>query len=245
MYEPSENDTVNEPVNETVFIKVTRKLQQLILDGKLSKGDKLPSERTLAQQLGISRNILREVLRSLSLLGLIESKHGVGNRIIADFNTGLFMPLSLLFKLENGNIYDVVVMRYILDTQAAGMATHEADYADLDKLRAIVSSTKAPLTLEELVQLEINFHTEISRLTKNLLLYSFMQAIILLMKEQIPLAYQYLSFKGMEPIETIHKMHEDTLRAIERKDTAEAVRLTADSYEIAYPMIDFSKIKIF
>ena len=229
--------------NDTVFAKVSRKIQQLIFEGKLKKGDKLPSERELAKQFGISRNILREALRSLSLLGLIESRQGDGNYITADFDIGLLTPLSLLFKLENGNIYDVVIMRYVLDVQAAKMAAFKSSNEDLATLRDIVNKTKPPLSKSELVDLEIAFHTELSRLSNNMLMHRFTQAIFHLMKEQTSMSHENIALKGEDPVEVVGQVHYNTLKAIENKDGIAAAKYTAEGFEDSYPQLDFSMLR--
>ena len=61
---------------------VIRKVQEMILSGELQEGDKLPPEREMTQRLGIGRPALREGLKSLEMLGLVERRHGLGKIII-------------------------------------------------------------------------------------------------------------------------------------------------------------------
>lgn len=64
--------------NKKVFLEIVSKLKDIIIADKLQPGDKLPSERVLSEKLGVGRSSVREALRSLELLGIIETRHGGG-----------------------------------------------------------------------------------------------------------------------------------------------------------------------
>ena len=82
--------------------QVIRHIQKMILDGELAEGDKLPPEREMTEQLGIGRPALREALKSLEMLGLVERQHGRGNFIVNNIQSSYFEPLSLSFMLSHG-----------------------------------------------------------------------------------------------------------------------------------------------
>lgn len=79
----------------------------------------LPAERILAEEFGISRPALREVLKALSLLGITVSVHGGANYIAADLRSCLTEPLSILFQMYNSKIQDTLQLRGALESKAA------------------------------------------------------------------------------------------------------------------------------
>ena len=80
--EPLTKQLANTSQTEKVYFTVIEYIQTLVRNGHLTIGDKLPSERQLMETLGLSRNSIREALRSLENIGIIESRHGQGNYLV-------------------------------------------------------------------------------------------------------------------------------------------------------------------
>ena len=83
--------------NTKVYEKVIEQVKDLVKSGELKSGDKLPPERDLSEQLQVSRTSIREALRALEMLGLVETKQGEGNFIKTDFENSLVEPLSIVY----------------------------------------------------------------------------------------------------------------------------------------------------
>ena len=88
---------------ERAFDAILGQIIDHIQTGELKAGDALPAERTMAESMGVSRPAVREVLRALELLGIVKSVPGGGNYITDRLDTWLIGPLSLMFRLNNGN----------------------------------------------------------------------------------------------------------------------------------------------
>ena len=97
------------------FNDVLKQIIEQIQTGELKPGDALPAERILAEELGISRPALREVLKALSLLGITVSVHGGANYIATDLSSCLTGPLSIIFQMYNSKIQDAVSLRGALE----------------------------------------------------------------------------------------------------------------------------------
>ncbi len=69
--------------NKRVYQQVAEQVQEMILSGALRPGDRLPSERVMAAEFGVSRNSVREAVRAMEILGFVESRQGGGNFIVA------------------------------------------------------------------------------------------------------------------------------------------------------------------
>ena len=86
-----------------------------VQSGKLHKEDALPAERVMAEALGISRPMLREVLRALNILGVITTVHGGANYISENLENSMIRPLSILFRLNNSSVYQNQQLRAALE----------------------------------------------------------------------------------------------------------------------------------
>ncbi|MDU2066327.1 MAG: FadR/GntR family transcriptional regulator [Sporomusaceae bacterium] len=164
---------------------VTRKLYELVIDQikemiyhkRLVKGDKLPSERDLAVQLGVSRTAIREALRALEMLGLIVSHHGEGTFIASAFpEEKLFEPLSLVFMLED-NPTELSEVRAMLEIQCAGLAAEKIKPEELQLLAACVQEFQTSQESPLLAEVDKNFHTLIAKASHNRLLYHLYSSI--------------------------------------------------------------------
>lgn len=223
--------------NKKTYQEIVFQIQDLILSGQLKKGDLLPPERELAERLSVSRNSLREALKALTIMGLIDSKQGKGNgnTISANMDLGLYTPLSLLFKLNNNDIYDVLSLRYILEIQIVKIISHKCVKADFAPLRKIVENTKDVTDFDRLLQLELDFHYELSKLTENSMLIYFMQAIHYLIQEQIALAH-----KNTANPDEVYTNHKIILEALENKDIDKALNELIFGFEDSFPNFDFT-----
>ena len=110
---------MNPPNNpKKMFLEIVRQLRQLIAEEKVSVGGKLPSERELAERLQVGRSTVREALRSLELLGLIETRRGEGT-FLSDYRKHQLVELLSTFILqESKSKEDVHTTRIALEKDA-------------------------------------------------------------------------------------------------------------------------------
>ncbi|KPQ03134.1 FCD domain-containing protein [Marinobacter sp. HL-58] len=117
---------------------ISFRLEQLILDGGLTPGQKMPSERQLATRLGVSRAIIRESLHELQGRGVIETRHGKGSFVarivpVDEGSTG-DSPLQQMFNGHPRTLYDLLEVREQLEGQAAYLAAERATDLDLHRI---------------------------------------------------------------------------------------------------------------
>ena len=101
-----------------MFLQVVRQLRELIMDQQIQPGDKLPSERVLCERLSASRSSIREALRSLELLGLIETRHGGGTFLTDVGGHQLVEILSSFILREERSQQDVHATREMHEREA-------------------------------------------------------------------------------------------------------------------------------
>ena len=162
--------------HETVMNWVTEELKS----GRLGIGDHLPSERALAETLGVSRSSLREALRVLEALGSISSATGSGPRsgtiITAVPEQALSLSLTLQLATSQVGHHDVFEARLLLGGWAARHSLPErGDWDSAEKLLTIMDDPELPL--EEFLNLDAQFHAVLSRAASNPLISTLMDAL--------------------------------------------------------------------
>ena len=177
-----------EPVQRSrLSQQVIVQLCQLIQSGRIEPGDRLPSERDLAEQLAVSRPCLREALRALELSGLIESRHG-GGTYVRDFGEpGVFSPLVLMLGMTEDLAGDLGEVRKIFEPSVAMRAAMRADEEDVRALRSVLARQADVLDsggpLYELLPLDREFHAIVARASRNQVAMRMVQLINQLVHE--------------------------------------------------------------
>jgi DNA-binding FadR family transcriptional regulator len=107
-------------------------IKTMITSGRLSAGSRLPVEKDLAEELGVSRGSLREGVRALVLMGVLETRQGDGTYVTALDPATLLTPLAVLVDLQRpGNMVDLMAVRRVLEVEAAGRAALRITAAEL------------------------------------------------------------------------------------------------------------------
>ena len=120
-------------------------LRERILSGTLSAGSSLPSERELAVQLGVSRPVLREALRALAMIGVVEIRHGAGTLLRRPdaSSLGQFFAFTMMYDVPVAE--DIIEARVAVECQAARLASKKATVSDFDMLRAALEQIEATI----------------------------------------------------------------------------------------------------
>jgi GntR family transcriptional repressor for pyruvate dehydrogenase complex len=163
--------------SKKVYEQVIEQIQQRILNGELKKGDKLPSERELSEQMNVSRTSIREAIRVLETMGVIESKQGEGNFICSNIEKSLIEPLSMIFKLNDGTWKDILELREVFELQVVKIATLRATEKECMELKYIIDEMKKETEItynnKAVVLLDQKFHSKVVSISKNYLIESF------------------------------------------------------------------------
>ena len=144
-------------------------IRRMILDGTVAPGGRLPVEKDLAELLGVSRGSLREGVRALAILGVLETRQGDGTYVTSLGPSVLFAPVGLAVELhgENGGAGSFHAVRRILETEAAGMAATRLGPETLEQARHALDEatevlSRAPIDHEQLMGCDIAFHRAIA-----------------------------------------------------------------------------------
>lgn len=208
--------------NTTVYEQVIQQFKSMILKGSLKKGDKLPSERDLSEKLGVSRTSVREALKALEIIGIVECRQGNGNFIKENFENNLFEPLSTIFLLNKCDPLEILQLRESLETQTAYSAAKNITDEDIKDLEKILKNLDDSHDEIENSKLDKSFHYEIAKISGNFLIYNILQAVSSLMDYFIQGARNAILSKESRKAE-LSKQHNDILSALKERNSNKAL----------------------
>lgn len=161
-----------------IYQEIVSQIKELIISGSLSPGDKLLSERELAESLKVSRTSVREALSALEIAGLVEVCPGEGTFIRHTNLDTIIEPLAMMFLLERDKLREFLEVRKALEVQAVGLAAERGDSVDFDRMQLSLDKMKTAMDLGETGEkADLVFHYSIAETTKNSMLIRLMNTI--------------------------------------------------------------------
>jgi DNA-binding FadR family transcriptional regulator len=156
----------------TYVAEAIRTIKDMILDGRLQPGQRLPPERSLSEALGVSRPTVREAIRSLQAMHILESRHGAGTFVASLSVEELLRPLQFVLALAEGGLEHLFEVRLMLEPGAAALAAERATDEQIDALRDCAERTQheAVDDADAMLRLDIELHEQIVRAARNPLL---------------------------------------------------------------------------
>ena len=143
-------------------------LRELILSGSIKPGDRLASEREFALQLGVSRPVLREALRALAMIGVVEIRHGSGTIVRRPDVAVLGDFFAFVIAQHSGMGDDIMEARVAIECQAIRLACRRAGLSDIERLRAALDRVQATMDdAAEGAAADHAFHAALVRASKS------------------------------------------------------------------------------
>ena len=153
-------------------------LRALIADGALRPGDRLPSEGELCERLGVSRGSLREAIRTLAALGVLETRHGSGSYVSELRAADLIGSLSLTVGLlPMAGVLELTELRRVLEPHKAALAAASIDDDTVAALDAVLTEIESTTDFEAQSRLDHEFHMAISSVAGNEALTSLIDVL--------------------------------------------------------------------
>ena len=198
------------------YTKVIEYIKEQIKLGKLVVGGKLPTERELSILLGISRNSVREAIRTLDIMGAITSLQGAGNYLTGNFENNLVESLSMMFLLGQVDYRQISQLRRALEMQALLLAIDNISEKETAQLVQIISNLeKGPE--ENNVILDKQLHYNIALASGNTLIFNILQALSEIIDQFIlDLRRDILSSDDSSLL--LHEAHTEIIKSIITKD---------------------------
>lgn len=223
-------NTLGKLQKNTLHQQIVSLLAKRIIN-QMQPGDKLPSERDIAADLDVNRATVREALKKLETLGLIEIRHGEGI-FIKDYLTGGNLELFKMMIYLNETIplsilQNLLEIRRIIVPQMAAKASENISKEELQQFEAIVTSH------DTILEKDLAVHQLIAKSSKNML-YIF----ILNFFNQIFRDFGYLYFENPDNQKRSDKFHRELLEAFKSKNSKKA-------YEITYSVLEYTEKRIY
>ncbi len=148
--------------------EILGQFRELLRQGRLGPGDRLPSERELARIFGVSRNSVREAMRALEEQGVLVSRRGDGTYVTDPEVAAFEPPLAGAVRAQRRRLADIFAFRRAVEPEVAALAAAHASADDLERLEAVLAEQKARLAdgLDE-SELDAEFHRLLARACRN------------------------------------------------------------------------------
>jgi GntR family transcriptional repressor for pyruvate dehydrogenase complex len=206
-----------------VFEQVAEQIEKRILDGELHSGDRLPTERELAEQFHVSRTAVREAMKILAQKGLVDMRPGRGTIVIDGAHEAMQNSIDLAMKLKLGEVGgsdNLVEVREILEIEIAALAAARATDKEIVAMREAVRVKDENLSdADAFISADNNFHEALAQGTQNTLILILVNSIVNLLSEQ---RKQIFEVEGGPQRGQVH--HKRILESISRRDP-EAARV--------------------
>lgn len=217
--------------NIKAFEKVMNYIKGKILSGELCLGEKLPPERALAIELDVSRNSVREALRTLEIMGVITSQQGAGNYVSSNFEKNLVESMAMMFVLENLDYPQLSELRSSIEIKALKLAVEKRTPEQLKEILEIIDEMQEATNENRNVILDKQLHYMIAKCSGNKLILDILQALSGVMDLFIAdLRREILAdFKSGKRLEEVHQR---LGRCIELQDAEGAVEAMEEHFAL-------------
>lgn len=153
-------------------------IKAMIISGELGPGDRLPPEKELSERLGLSRNSMREAIKALEVIRVLDVRQGDGTYVTSLEPRLLVEAITFVVDLHtDSSVIELFEVRRILEGAAAGMAARRITPAQIQALRDHVALADAANSVEELVEHDLEFHVQIVAASGNTYLSALAQSL--------------------------------------------------------------------
>jgi DNA-binding FadR family transcriptional regulator len=154
------------------------RIKAMIVSGALRPGDRLPKESLLAAELGLSRNSLREAVRALSLIRILDVRQGDGTYVTSLDPQLLLEAMSFVVDFHRDDtVLEFLAVRRILEPAATALACARLTDAELDVLEEQLAALGSAPSVDELVAADLEFHRTVVRASGNSVLCSLLDGL--------------------------------------------------------------------
>mgnify|MGYP006159546383 CR=1 FL=1 len=161
-------DVRTAPPKGTVTQRAIDQIKAMIADGLLGPGQRLPTERDLAVQLGVSRSSMREAVRALTFMGILEARHGSGVYVTQLAAGDLLESFGVVADLSRGpQMVELLELRKVLESTAAALAAARIDADQLAEVERHLRAMDTTDDTEEILAHDVAFHRAINEAAGN------------------------------------------------------------------------------
>jgi len=161
-------------------------LRRYIQSGAIKPGERLPAERVLSERLGVGRSSVREALKVLEAIGLIESRVGEGTFLVEQSGATIGRTIGLSLATWGGAIVEIIAARSMLEVEAARAAAERATAAEIQAMEAELARMEAShADFPAYLAADMHFHRLIGRATHNAIVAQITDTLISMLEEAL------------------------------------------------------------
>lgn len=217
--------------NNSTQRKIISELRDYIVFKNLEPGDKIPSERMLAERFKVSRSNIREAIQRLEFFGILKSKPQSGTFVADIGRVAMRGMLDDILRLEDPDFKSLVETRILLELKLVQLASERRTEEDLQEMKSALEAYEEKVNADqEAVEEDLLFHLAIAKASRNATMNTFMLIItpeIITNFEKYHVCDSNLSRKGIQE-------HRDIFNAIEKQDTKLARQKMKDHFSVLY-----------
>lgn len=217
--------------SEKAYEKVVDYIRKEIWQGSLKNGERLPPERELAELLGVSRNSVREALRTLSMMGFVSSVHGAGNFVTCDLQKNLSESFRIMLLLGETNYLQISQLRRGLDSENARLAAQRILPKQAARMKELAKKMREETEPEAGALYDQEFHNLLCEASGNKLIKSLFGAMLSTMNDFISTMYVRIMADEAQT-DALHTAHEQLADALCRHDAEAAMHAIRSHFEV-------------
>ncbi len=162
--------------------RVYELLLNMIIDGKYRDNDMLPPERVLCEELGVSRTVIREAIKSLESRGVLRVIHGKGIKVVPATGDDIANAFVLYLRRQHREVAmkDLLELRFSIEPEIAVCAAQRAEQPALQALRDVLDAMEKAIRDEDhSVRADLEFHLKLAHMTQNVLFISILESLFI------------------------------------------------------------------
>jgi GntR family transcriptional repressor for pyruvate dehydrogenase complex len=201
-----------EPIQKnSLVVEITKRLLDYIFSGSLKVNDKLPAERQLSEALGVGRSAIREAIKALTVLGVLEVRQGDGTYLKRTDSTLLPQVIEWSLLLGENQAMDLIEARKVIEISICRFAAERGKDEEIAELKQIMDKMK--LEPANFVELDVSFHLKLAEMSRNSVLKDILSSIQSLLRTWIKLVIE-----SAGDTEFSYKDHSAIFEAVSKRD---------------------------
>jgi GntR family transcriptional repressor for pyruvate dehydrogenase complex len=212
------------------YYKVIDYINEQVLNEKLGKGDRVPSERDMVELLGIGRNSIREALKILDILGVVDRRQGEGTFIKDRFDKWFSKPMSVAIMLSDTSKKEIFEFRNMIEVEIASLAAERITDDEIKELTECYDNMINTEDQEISTEYDMKFHSILAKASKNIIIinsYNAMDYMLDLFIYEIR-----VSAFSNEGSEIAARVHKDLYRAVIARNPILASKAMKEHMEV-------------
>ncbi len=203
---------------ERISHKVAGQLKKAISEGIFRVGDRLPSERELAEQMGVSRPSVREAIQQLEIQGFVEIVHGGGSLVKNIAEQEIQQPMEVVLSDDKQRVLELAEIRAYMEALAARKAAENRTEEELKRMRYYLKEMQRDFEKGQIrYEIDFKFHTEVNAASHNMIFLHLMSSIYRLINYSVKIHREQM-FLSRESQKKILDHHMRIFKGIQKKD---------------------------